>query len=182
MTRLRVIATLAVAAVLVGACGSHSAARLSTAPPPPWHAETRPPEARTVPSQLRFIAKTIDGQDFHGQDLLGKRAVLWFWTPWCPACQTEAPMVGRVATANPAVTFIGVAGLDKVPAMRTFVDKYRLTGFTELADTDGSVWTKFGVTQQPAFAFVDPNGNIDVVKSGLSETDLTRRVAALKNQ
>lgn len=90
-------------------------------------------------------------------------------------------MVGQAAASHPAVTFVGVAGLGQVAAMREFVDKYPVKGFTQLADTSGSIWTKFGVTEQPAFAFVRPDGGIDLVKGRLSGTDLNRRAAALAN-
>ena len=154
------IAALLVAALFVGAC-------------------TSTPSAKTVPVQLVFTAKTIDGQDFSGQSLLGKPAVLWFWAPWCPVCQREAPMVGQVAAAHPGVTFVGVAALDQLPAMRQFVDKYPVKGFTQLADTSGKVWAKFGVTHQPAYAFIGADGSVDVVKGSLAEPDLTQRVTAL---
>lgn len=180
MTHLRLIGALAVAAVVVGACGSHS--EPSVAPQTISGSGNQAPAGRTVPAQLQFRAKTLDGQDFNGESLLGKPAVLWFWAPWCPTCQGEAPMVGQLADSHPSVTFVGVAGLDQVPAMREFVEKYPVNGFTQLADTDGSVWAKFGVTQQPAFAFIKPDGSVDVVKGRLSEPDLTRRVAALSNQ
>ncbi|MGH3555849.1 MAG: thioredoxin domain-containing protein, partial [Mycobacterium sp.] len=110
---------------------------------------------------------------------LGKPAVLLFWAPWCSHCQQAAPMVSRVAAANPAVTFVGVAARADVPAMRVFVDKYHLGGFTQLADTDAAVWAKFGVTQQPAYAFVRPDGSVDVVKGDLPESGLTERVSTL---
>ena len=58
-------------------------------------------------------------------------------------------------------------------------NKSQVNDFTELADTGGTVWAKFGVTRQPAFAFISSDGSIDVVQSGLSEPDLTRRVMAL---
>ncbi|MGH3595507.1 MAG: protein disulfide oxidoreductase [Mycobacterium sp.] len=182
MSGLRLIASLAVAAVLVAACGSHPGSESSAAPRDTWDAATQPPEARPVPEQLRFIAKTLDGQDFHGQSLLGKPAVLWFWASWCPICQGEAPMLGDVAVSHPAVTFVGVAGLGQVSAMKEFVDKHPVKGFTQLADTDGSVWAKFGVTQQPAFAFIRQDGRVDVVKGPLSEPDLTPRVTALSDR
>jgi thiol-disulfide isomerase/thioredoxin len=121
----------------------------------------------------------LAGRAFSGESLLGKPAVLWFWTPWCPQCQREPPEVGRVAAANPAVAFAGVPGHDQIPAMQAFVDDYRLGRFTQLADTGGTVWAKFGVTQQPAFAFVDSHGGIDVVKGSLPESQLTERVHAL---
>ena len=88
-------------------------------------------------------------------------------------------MVGQLAAAHPAVTFVGVAGLDQLPAMQQFVTKYPVNGFPHLADTDGAVWAKFGITHQPGFAFIRPDGGIDVVKGPLSEPDLTRRVTAL---
>jgi thiol-disulfide isomerase/thioredoxin len=137
------------------------------------------PNTATGTEQLRFTAKTVDGKDFSGQSLAGKPAVLWFWAPWCPVCQREAPTVAKVAQANTAVTFIGVAAQDKVPAMREFVAKYHMESFTHLADLDASVWTRFGVTAQPAFAFIGKDGTVDVVKGTLSEQDLTARVSTL---
>lgn len=156
-------------------------------PSPQWHL----PGTRPLPPRCRRAkpfppscssAKTLDGHDFHGESLLGKPAVLWFWAPWCPTCQGEAPVVGQVAASHPEVTFVGVAGLDQVPAMQEFVNKYPVKTFTQLADTDGSVWANFGVTQQPAYAFVDPHGNVDVVRGRMSQDELTRRVTALTSR
>jgi thiol-disulfide isomerase/thioredoxin len=178
---LRSIAWLVVAAMLVAACDSQPRPQSSAAPDNASSvgAATQPPDARTPPTQLRFIAKTLGGRDFHGQSLLGKPAVLWFWAPWCPTCRSEAPMVGQVAASHPDVTFVGVAGLGQVRAMEGFVDKYSLRGFTQLADTDGTVWAKFDITQQPAFAFIQPDGSIEVVTGQLSEPELIRRVTDL---
>src|ERR1700756_6000177 len=117
-----------------GVCGGvHVAVRL---PAGPAAAASMPLTDQTVPAQLQFTAKTVDGQDFSGHSLLGEPAVLWFWAPWCPVCQGEAPMVGRIAAAHPSVTFVGVAGLDQLPAMQQFVAKYPVSNFTHLADTD----------------------------------------------
>jgi thiol-disulfide isomerase/thioredoxin len=127
----------------------------------------------------QFDAKTVDGKDFSGQSLAGKPAVLWFWAPWCPTCQAEAPSVRRIAYANPAVTFVGVAAEDQVPAMRDFISKYQLGFFTNLADVDASVGQRFGVTAQPAFAFVSAAGSVNVVKSHLADQDLAKRVGTL---
>lgn len=98
-----VIAALA----LVAGCGSTttSSQQPGTAPGP---------APNTDAQQLQFTAKTVENESFSGQSLAGKRAVLWFWTPWCPTCQREAPDVAKVAQANPAVTFVGVAAQDQV--------------------------------------------------------------------
>lgn len=183
-----VIAVLAAAATVATACASGSepdstaasTTAAATTSAAPTGAPTEAPPV--VPAQLQFSATTISGEPFSGQSLAGKPAVLWFWTPWCPTCQREAPMVGRVAAANPDVTFVGVAGLADAAAMKEFVDKYAVDEFTEIADTDGEVWTKFGVTKQPAYAFVTADGNVDVVRGEMSEPELTERVKALSNR
>ncbi|OBI49740.1 thiol:disulfide interchange protein [Mycobacterium kyorinense] len=162
----RLIAMLIAAMLVVGACGSKPASG----------------HAHGVPDQLQFSATTLDGRQFSGETLLGKPAVLWFWAPWCPNCQREAPTVAKVAAANPTVTFVGVAARAEESAMREFVDKYHVDGFTQLADTKSAVWTKFGVTQQPAYAFVQPDGSIDVVKGTMTESQLSERVSALSKR
>jgi thiol-disulfide isomerase/thioredoxin len=165
MGRRLIVLLAAATLLLVGACSSTS--------------PTAEHEDSGVPAQLQFTAKTLDGQPFSGESLLGGPVVLWFWAPWCPTCQRDAPMVSRVAAANPAVTFVGVGAQDQLPAMQEFVEKYHVDGFIELADTDAAVWAKFGVTHQPAYAFVGSAGDIDVVKGSLPESDLTARVQAL---
>lgn len=138
------------------------------------------PVAAPVPEQLKFTAKTVDGQNFTGESLAGKAVVLWFWAPWCPKCRAEAGRVATTAQANSGkVTFVGVAAQDQVPAMKKFVTDYQVGGFQHLADLDAAIWTRFGVTQQPAYAFISPDGKVDVVKQQLSESALTERVGAL---
>jgi thiol-disulfide isomerase/thioredoxin len=178
MPQLRLTVAVAIAAALIAACTSQSASKPLATPAAGVAAGVTPAD-QPVPAQLQFSAKTVDGKDFSGGSLLGKPDVLWFWAPWCPVCQGEAPMVGRIAAAHQGVTFVGVAGLDQLPAMQQFVAKYPVGNFTHLADTDGTVWAKFGVTHQPAFAFIRPDGGLTVVKGGLSEPDLDQRVAAL---
>jgi len=128
---------------------------------------------------LAFTSRTLEGAAFDGRSLAGRPAVLWFWAPWCSVCRAEAPTIARAAAQHPEVTFIGVAALDQVPAMQQFVATQQLGGFRHLADTDTSVWRRFGITQQPAFAFVAPDGSVEVVKTTLSEPDLAQRLDAL---
>jgi len=135
--------------------------------------------AVAAPTQLDFVAKTVTGEEFSGASLAGKPAVFWFWTPWCPTCQGEAPEVAKVARDNPDVAFVGVSAQDQVPAMREFTDKYGTGFFPNIADVDGAVWQRFGVTAQPAFAFVGRDGSVDLVRGTLSGSDLAAQVAKL---
>ncbi|MBJ7464326.1 MAG: protein disulfide oxidoreductase [Mycolicibacterium sp.] len=131
--------------------------------------------------RLQFTGTTLSGAAFDGASLQGKPAVLWFWTPWCPFCNQEAPTVSKVAAANPEVTFVGIAARSDVAAMQQFASRYNL-GFTNLNDADGSLWTTFNVPWQPAYLFVEADGTSSFVNnptSAMSEQDLTARVSAL---
>ena len=131
--------------------------------------------------RLNFTGTTLGGAPFDGSSLQGKPVVLWFWAPWCPFCNQEAPGVSAVAAANPAVTFVGVAARDDVGAMQNFVSKYHLN-FTNLNDADGSIWARFNVPWQPAYLFVKPDGTSSFVNnptSAMPQQELANRVAAL---
>jgi thiol-disulfide isomerase/thioredoxin len=131
--------------------------------------------------RLDFSGTTLSGAPFHGSSLKGNPAVLWFWTPWCPFCNQEAPAVSRVAAANPKVRFVGVAARSDVAAMQGFVSRYNLN-FTNLSDSDGALWARFNVPWQPAYLFVKPDGASSFVNnptSAMSEQELADRVAAL---
>ena len=132
-------------------------------------------------ADLNFTGTTLGGGTFNGASLQGKPAVLWFWTPWCPFCNAEAPSVSAVAAANPAVTFVGISTRADVAAMQGFVSKYNLN-FTNINDADGSIWAKFNVPWQPAYVFLRADGTSSFVNnptSAMSQQELTDRVRAL---
>src|ERR1700736_5184016 len=131
--------------------------------------------------RLNFTGTTLSGAPFNGSSLQGKPAVLWFWAPWCPFCNAEAPGLSQVAAANPKVTFVGVAARSDVGAMQDFVSKYNLN-FTNLNDTDGSIWARYNVPWQPAYVFYRADGTSTFVNnptSAMSQQELAGRVAAL---
>lgn len=132
-------------------------------------------------ADLNFTGTTLSGGTFNGSSLQGKPAVLWFWTPWCPFCNQEAPSVAAVAAANPQVTFVGVATRADAAALQGFVSKYGLN-FTNINDADGSIWAKFNVPWQPAYVFLRPDGSSTFVNnptSAMSQQELSDRVNAL---
>jgi thiol-disulfide isomerase/thioredoxin len=137
--------------------------------------------APAAAADLNFTGTTLSGAPFNGASLQGKPAVLWFWTPWCPFCNQEAPNVSAVAAANPNVTFVGVSTRADVSAMANFASKYSLN-FTNLNDADGSIWAMFNVPWQPAYVFLRPDGSSTFVNnpvSAMSQQELTNRVQAL---
>jgi thiol-disulfide isomerase/thioredoxin len=139
------------------------------------------PRVLAADDRLQFSATTLSGAPFNGATLQGKPSVLWFWTPWCPFCNAEAPGVSQVAAANRAVTFVGIAAHSDGGAMQDFVSKYNLN-FTNLNDTDGSIWARYNVPWQPAYVFYRADGTSTFVNnptSAMSQQELAGRVAAL---
>ena len=137
--------------------------------------------ATAAAADLNFTGTTLSGGTFNGTSLQGKPAVLWFWTPWCPFCNQEAPSVAAVSAANPAVTFVGIATRADNAALQGFVSKYGLN-FTNINDADGSIWAMFNVPWQPAYVFLRPDGSSTFVNnptSAMSQQELSDRVRAL---
>ena len=134
-----------------------------------------------VPEVLDFTAETLDGGTFEGASLAGGDALLWFWAPWCPVCQREAPVVAALAEEYAGrVAVIGVGGLSgDVQAMRDFVERGGAGGLTHLADTDGAIYARFGVTQQYDNGVLDESGEFRVVTGPLSEAEFRAELDAL---
>jgi peroxiredoxin len=205
--RHRSRATLAIVglAVLLTACASADAEDAAVATPSPTadtaSSETVTPAATDaaadsatptsdasadptgdVPANaaaLDFQARRLDGGTLDGQQLAGGDVVLWMWAPWCPQCNREAPHVAEaVAAFGDEVTFVGVAGHDTDEAHRAFVEEHGLDRMVTLVDDDGSLWAQYDVSYQPAWVFVNQDGEVTRVAGGLYE-DLDDRLQAL---
>lgn len=182
MTGMRYL--VAVLLLAVTACGAQPTAGPQSPPTTTRQTATTAPGTTTapaadVPAELAFTSPTVGGGEFDGKSLFGKPAVLWFWAPWCPKCQREAPGIAAAAERSSGVTFLGVAANDTVEAMRGFIEERGVGGFEHLADTDARIWQHFGVAAQPAYAFVSSTGQVEVVTQQLGADELAAKVDAL---
>jgi thiol-disulfide isomerase/thioredoxin len=137
-----------------------------------------PTVAAAGKADLGFAVATLAGGTFDGQSLAGKPALLWFWAPWCPTCVVEAPQVGQAAhDYQGRITVVGVAGLDTTEAMREFVALPQVGHIVHLADEQGVVWKRFGVTAQSTYVLLDASGHV-VYRGYLDGDELTRKLTA----
>ncbi|GIU89788.1 MAG: thiol:disulfide interchange protein [Acidimicrobiia bacterium] len=176
------LALLAALPVVIAACGDDDGAATAPAASTRSGAAVEAPSgADAAPFAEAFAgATTLDGSVFDPVRLAGTDAVIWFWAPWCTICRGEAADVAALARRRAGeVTFVGVAGRDELDAMREFVDETGTGSFTHVADLDGSVWSAFGVYGQPAYAFVDDTGGIEVFVGGLGGDALAERIDEL---
>lgn len=76
------------------------------------------------------------------------------------------------------VRFLGVAWQDTREAMRAFVDRHGILMPTAV-DEDGSLFTSFGFTYQPAWVFVNDGGQVRTHFGALGEDGLEEEVQDL---
>ncbi len=169
LVRRRVLALVLLGAVLLLAgCGGSG----PEAAPEPRQPAAGPPT---------FTARTLSGGSFDSRAAFGARpTVLWFWAPWCTICRAEALEVRRVAQElGGQVSVVGVAGRGEQAAMREFVAQTGTEDLVHVVDSDGTVWSSFGVVAQPAFAFVGADGSVEVFNGALPPADLRAAAQAL---
>lgn len=63
--------------------------------------------------------------------------------------------------------------------MHVFVERHGLEAVLHLVDDDGDIWERFGVAYQPAWVFVTPDGETDVVAGALFDDALFERLDAM---
>jgi thiol-disulfide isomerase/thioredoxin len=155
------VGLLAAAVTLVAGCGSPAPAKAAPA------------------TTLSFAGKTLDGKAFEASRMAGKPAILWFWAPWCATCAQEAQSISDLAVDyRGKIGILGIAGMGDNQQMHQFVSDLDVGDVPHLDDQTGTLWRKFGITQQSTYVFVDRTGKI--VKTGyLDDLALTAEVKHL---
>ncbi|MBA3620362.1 MAG: redoxin domain-containing protein [Acidothermales bacterium] len=137
-------------------------------------------ETQSSRAETTLQAVTLNGDSFDFASLSGQPTVLWFWAPWCTICRAEAPEVAKVAAQlGTDVQVLGVPGRGDEPDMKQFVADTGLGDVTHVVDADGRIWSTFGVVEQPAFAFIDAAGDVEVVNGTMTGEEFESAARAL---
>ena len=131
------------------------------------------------PFQSTFI-EAVDGSPVAFDDFNGEPTVLWFWTPFWRRCQAEASTVAEVQiNYSGEVNFIGIAGRNDLSDIKAFITSYNVGKFPHLFDSDGDIWSRYGVSTQPAWGFIDTTGETIRYFGSLGKTSLQEKVEDL---
>jgi len=77
------------------------------------------------------------------------------------------------------VTVIGVAGRDDADTFSSWIADNEVETFDHITDPDIAVWREFGITSQPAFAFLNDDGTVETFIGPMGFESLTERVETL---
>lgn len=142
-----------------------------------------PAEAASVSNKslLTFTAKTVEGKSFNSKVLSNKKpTVIWFWAPWCAICKNESAYIVEAAEKYKGrVNFLGVGALGSREEFTDFITHTGTSIFTNLDDSKGKLWNRFGVVIQPTLVFVDSKGKITTKVGPSDEEFLAKKLATL---
>lgn len=88
-------------------------------------------------------------------------------------------MAAVAAEYEGRVRFVGVPGRGELDDMREFVADTGTGSLTHVVDPDGTLWQRFGVVAQPAFADVAADGTVTVSRGGRDVEELRAAADAL---
>ena len=118
-------------------------------------------KGKIVPAPAFTLPRVDGGGHLSLASLRGKVVVLNFWASDCIPCKEEQGELNRTAAkwAPKGVVFLGI---DEVE-LRSFAQKYLRhydVKYQSVADGDGSIAGKFGVTGTPETFFIDRMGRV----------------------
>ncbi|RGY99232.1 cytochrome c biogenesis protein CcdA [Clostridium sp. AM58-1XD] len=150
--------------------------------------ETAAPEESTqaqILPAIDFELKDQYGNTHKLEDYKGKTIFLNFWATWCPPCRAEMPDIQKIyesydTEGDDALIVLGVAaplmGREKSEAeIKEFLDENGYT-YPVLMDTDGELFTAYGIYSFPTTFMIDRDGNVFGYASGQLNEEIMENI------
>lgn len=145
-TRRRLVALLAVVAVVLAGCGANGPTTAASS------------DGDVLPDVV--LPRLSDGASISTGELLGQPLVVNFWASWCVFCIEEMPDVERVhQRLDGTVEFVGINREDSLERARELAAETGVT-YDHLIDADGSFFRASEGRGMPTTLLVEPDGTI----------------------
>ena len=172
LTRPTLAATLAVAAIALGACGSDGGAGNPASELSAGEAtqplEGAPPQLAAIREQANQL---LDGgpEAFEARlaELEGTPVVVNKWASWCGPCRLEFPFFQSIASKRGGeIAFLGIDANDSEDAAATFLEELPLP-YPSYLDPEQEIADVIEAPANfPATAFYDQNGDLVHTRQG----------------
>jgi len=118
-----------------------------------------PSSARALDTQVKFKARTVDGEDFSTDSVQGKVVLVQFWATWCPYCKRDAPAVDAISQEfqDQGLVVLAVDVAESKKTVTKFLaESPRHCKIVLMADTNLAAW--FAPKSFPYYAVIDRYG------------------------
>lgn len=130
-----------------------------------------------------FTLPTVDGADpqYSLRNLLGRPAVLSFWTTWCPYCLRQTPvLVAAHREWGEEIQFVGVNVAEDASVVTPYIAEHAIA-YTVLLDREGAAAGAYAVQGYPTTYFLDNGAHVVARHVGaLTEEQLNRYLQMLR--
>jgi thiol-disulfide isomerase/thioredoxin len=113
-----------------------------------------------------FRMQLVDGRYVELDDLQGRPVLINFWATWCPPCRREMPDIIAASESNDDLVVLAVNVQEELKVVGPFVSDFDIS-MPVLRDIDGELRQTYGVSGMPTSVFIDRDGNVSAVWSGL---------------
>lgn len=153
--------SLAVAVVLIGACGADAPSNLPT----------------SASSSLEFSLVSLEGGRLAASDLRGRVVLMDFWATWCGPCHLQAEILEALHSEfeSEDVAFVAVSVGEPEETVRSFVAE-RPFPYPVLMDPSDELSSELAVFVLPTVMVLDQSGRIVYRHEGISSARRLRHV------
>lgn len=115
----------------------------------------------------QFTLSSTLGEEITLADYRGRPVVLNFWATWCPPCRAEVPHFQDASVKyNGQAAILGIDQGEPLQVVADFASTFSLS-YPLLLDQDNVVNRQYGVAALPTTIFVDADGLIREVYTGI---------------
>lgn len=168
---LRTVAVMALLALAAAACGSSGNDTISLSNDTgnePGSGAAAGADVEGDVAEYEYV--DFDERTHASSEQLGRPVVVNFFASWCPTCIAEMPDFEAVHLAvKDDVDFLGLAMQDRKEAALALIDETGISYATGI--DDGSLLQQFGGLGMPTTVFIDADGVIRNVHTGVLDVD-----------